>query len=199
MLRILFSAPALIRKFALLAVLPGLFATAVPASAQEWAVDKANTQIIFEGSAGGQIVSGLFRQYQIEVHFDPEEPENVELAAAIDLNSLSTGNPEVDRTLLGAEWFNTATYPVASFRAVSMQETGEGRFEMGGDLTIKGMTKRISVPFTLDVQQGDGLARAEFVISRADFRLGPAGPVAGAVVDDLVRVVISVAGKRLDN
>ncbi len=199
MLRILLPALALIRKFAVLAALPGLLAAASPAAAQEWAVDKANTQISFEGIAGGQIVSGLFRQYQIEVHFDPEEPGDADLVAAIDLNSISTGNPDVDRALRSPEWFNTATYPVASFRAVSIESTGDDQFEMRGDLTIKGTTKRVSVPFSLDVQQGDGLARAEIVLSRSAFRLGPPGPVAGMVVSDQVRVVITAAGKRLDN
>jgi polyisoprenoid-binding protein YceI len=200
MLRILFPAQALIRKLALIAAAFCLLAAAAgPAKAQEWAVEKANTQITFEGTAGGQIISGMFRQYQMEVRFDPEEPGEADVAAAIDLNSVSTGNPELDRTLLGPEWFDTGTYPVASFRARSITRTDEGKFEMLGDLTIKGTTKRLSVPFTLDVKQGDAMARAEIVLSRADFKLGPAGPVTGMVVDDLVRIVITAAGKRLDN
>ena len=199
MLRILFRSQTFIRTLALFAVLPGILAAAAPAKAQEWAVDKASTQITFEGTAGGQTISGLFKEYQIEVHFDPDEPKEADIAAAIDLNSISTGQSQVDRTLAGAEWFNTETYPVASFRAVAVKRAGEDKYEMRADLTIKGTTKRITVPFTLDVKKGEAMARAEIVINRLDFRVGPSGPVAGAVVDDQVKVVITAAGKRLDN
>lgn len=200
MLRILPLTPALICKLALFAALPlFLAAAASPVAAQEWAVDKSSTQITFEGTAGGQTISGMFREYQIEVHFDPEEPKEADLTAAIDLTSLSTGNPAIDRTLAGPEWFNTGTYPVASFRAASIKRTAEDKFEMRGDVTIRGTTKRISIPFSLDVKKGDGMARAEFVLNRADFGVGPQGQVADVVIDNQIKVVITAAGKRLDN
>ena len=62
--------------------------TVLPAAAQEWAIDKSLSKISFEASAGGQAVTGEFKQYRAEIHFDPEDPDSAEITAAIDMNNV---------------------------------------------------------------------------------------------------------------
>jgi polyisoprenoid-binding protein YceI len=167
--------------------------------AQEWAVDKGASSITFEVNAGGQIINGTFKDYQIEIHMDPDEPKEAEISAAIDLNSVSTGQGVADQTLTTAEWFDTSNTPVAELKAKSVKFVNDGQFEMRADFKIKGTVKRILVPFTLEVRKGEATARAEFVINRLDFKVGPTGPVSGTVIDNNVKIVVALAAKRLDN
>lgn len=169
------------------------------AKAQEWAVDKAASSITFEVNSGGQIINGTFKDYQIEIHLDPDEPKEADISAAIDLNSVSTGQGVADQVLTTAEWFDTINTPVAELKAKSVKFIDDGHYEMRADLKIKGTVKRLQIPFTLQVNKGEATARAEFVINRLDFKVGPAGPVSGTVIDNNVKIVVALAAKRLDN
>lgn len=182
-----------------IASLAGLTFMPQGAKAQEWAVDKGASSITFEVNAGGQLITGTFKDYQIEIHMDPEEPKEADITAAIDLNSVSTGQGLADQTLTTAEWFDTTNTPVAELRAKSAKYVSDDKFEMRADVKIKGVVKRMQVPFMLEVRKGEAKARAEFTINRLDFKVGPDGPVSGTVVDNNVKVIVSLAAKRLDN
>lgn len=171
------------------------------APAMEWSVDKEKSRISFEASAGGQIVTGEFKQYQMEVRFDPEDPEISEIAAAIDMKSAETGQPQVDEALKAKDWFDAVNYPVAYFKATSIEESDQDGvdYEMKGDLTIRSETKTVSAPFTLNIDSGEANGRAEIEINRLAFRVGPQDPVSGMVIDETVKIIVEVNAVRLDN
>jgi polyisoprenoid-binding protein YceI len=178
-----------------------LFAAgASPAAAQEWAIDKSKSRVSFEVDAGGQTLSGEFQQFRAENHFDREEPGKAEISAAIDTNTVSTGHAQVDEALLGKAWFDTQSYPSAGFRATSVSENGaQSAYLMEGDLIIKGHSMPVSIPFTLDVDEGEAMAIGETAVNRRNFGLGPDGPVADRVIGDLVRIKLEIVATRLDN
>lgn len=169
--------------------------------AQEWSVDKEKSRILFEMSTGGEIISGEFKQYQMEVRFDPEDPEFAEIAAAIDMKSAETGQAQVDEALKGKDWFDAVNYPVAYFKATSVEESErEGvDFEMQGNLTIRSETKTVSAPFTMAVDRGEADGRAEIAINRLEFRVGPQGAASGTPIDETVKIIVEVNAVRLDN
>lgn len=192
--------PRFLRSHGFAIVLVLLFAFAPQSGrAQEWAVDKNNSSITFEASAGGQAVTGTFKEYQIEIHFDPDEPKEADITAAIDLTSVATGQTQVDQALTGADWFDTGNAQVAELRAKSAKINDDDTFELKADLKIKGVTKRVTVPFSLDVKEGVAKARAEFAINRLDFKVGPAGEVSGMTVDNNVKIIVNLTATRLDN
>lgn len=175
-------------------------AGAPPALAQEWAIDKDKSKITFEVDAGGQTISGEFEQFQAEIHFDPDDPEGAQIAAAIDINTVATGQAEVDAALRGKDWLDAQTYPGAGFRAKAVKPAGdEGSYVLQGNLSIKGETAPIELPFTLDVDLGEATVRGSTTISRAAFKIGPTGPVSGMVIGDTVKVNLDIAATRLDN
>ena len=175
-------------------------AAALPAAAQEWAIDKSLSKISFEVQAGGQAVSGEFKQFQAEIHFDPDDPESADISAAIDMNNVVTGQAQVDNGLLGKDWFDTQTYPTAGFRARSVKAgKGEGEYVIQATITIKDVSKDISLPFKLAVSEGEASVKGETAISRSEFGVGPKGPVSGMVIGDVVRLRLDLAAKRFDN
>jgi cytochrome b561 len=174
-----------------------LFAAgASPAAAQEWAIDKQHSRISFEVEAGGQAFIGQFQQFRAEIRFDQEQLDLSEISAAIDTNTVSTGRADVDTALLGKDWFDTQSYPAAGFRATSVSQAGtEGAYIMEGELIIKGRVKPISIPFTLNIDQGEATASGEAAVHRRSFGLGPDGPEVG----DLVKIKLDIVATRLDN
>ena len=182
-------------------VLMTLFAAgASPAAAQEWAIDKQQSRISFEVDAGGQAFIGQFQQFRAEIRFDQEQLDLSEISAAIDTNTVSTGRVDVDTALLGKEWFDTQSYPAAGFRATSVNEGEmEGAYIMEGELIIKGRAKPVSIPFRLDVDQGEATVSGETAVDRRSFGLGPDGPVAGVMIGDLVKIKLEIVATRLDN
>lgn len=201
MLRMLPRVPRVSRKLILPFAFAVLFAgAALPASAQEWAIDKSLSKISFEASAGGQSVTGEFKQYQAEIHFDPEDPDSAEISAAIDMNNVTSGQSQVDSTLLGKDWFDTQTYPTAGFRARSVKAgRAEGDYVIEATITIKDVSKDVTLPFKLAVNDGEATVKGETAIKRSDFGVGPAGPVTGIAIGDVVKLRFDLAAKRLDN
>lgn len=172
----------------------------LPAAAQEWAINKDLSRLTFEGKAGGQAVLGEFRQFRADIRFDPEQLEITEISAAVDTNTIITGQPQVDDALVSKQWFDAQTYPTAGFRGVSIQagET-DGSFLLQANLTIKGNTKPVILPFSLEIDEGEATVSAETIVDRRDFGLGPADPVSGIAIDDMVKIRLDLVATRLDN
>jgi cytochrome b561/polyisoprenoid-binding protein YceI len=195
--RVLHNSRKLMVPFACAALLA---ASAFPAAAQEWAIDKSLSKISFEASAGGQPVIGEVKQYQAEIHFDPDDPDSAEISAAIDMNNVSSGQAQVDSALLGKEWFDTQTYPTAGFRARSVKAgSADGDYVIQATITIKDKARDVTLPFKLAVDQGEATVKGETAIKRSEFGIGPAGPVSGMAIGDVVTLRFDLAAKRLDN
>lgn len=171
-----------------------------PSAAQGWAINNGKSRLTFEAEAGGQTVIGEFKQFRAEIRFDPEVLDITEISAAIDTNSVSTGQSQVDDALLSKDWFDAQTYPTAGFAATAIKEGDEdGSYVLDGNLTIKGNRKPVTIPFTLQIDQGEGTVSGETTINRRDFGLGPDGPVSGLTIGDRVKLKLDLIATRLDN
>lgn len=82
-----------------------------------------------------------------QLEFDPAAPETGRVEVQIDPASLSTGVAALDRLLRSPDFFDVASYPAITFTSTQAIVTGERTGQVIGDLTIRGMTK----PVTLDV------------------------------------------------
>jgi cytochrome b561/polyisoprenoid-binding protein YceI len=175
-------------------------AASQPAGAQEWALNKQKSKLTFEVEAAGQAVGGQFQQFEAEIRFDRNHLDVAEIAARIDINTVVTGQAQVDDALRSPEWFDVRTYPAAGFRATAVKEgKGDGTYFLEGQLSLKGRTQPVTLPFTLDVDQGEATVSGETTISRKDFGIGPSGPVSGMTINDEVKIKLDIVATRLDN
>lgn len=93
-----------------------------------------------------------WRAWTGELNWDAETPENSSVSVTIDAEAVDSGVDEFDGHLRGERFFDTANYPAVTFVSTSVAKTGVDTGTITGDLTIKGVTK----PVTLDVKFNKG-------------------------------------------
>lgn len=93
-------------------------------------------------------VRGSFNDYSGTIEFDPENPAATEVDVTINVASVDTGAEDRDNHLRSADFFEVETHPTMTFKSTSVEITGDDTAKLTGDLTIRGITK----PVTLDVE-----------------------------------------------
>jgi len=157
-----------------IAVLMILFAVS-SYGADEYLIDNAHTQIGFK--VKHMIVAtvlGKFNEFSGQVFYDEADVTKSTVQGTIKVASISTDNPKRDEHLRSADFFDVATHPDITFKSKKIIKQGNG-FVAFGDLTIRGVTKEIKVPFTITGKLVDpwGKTRigleATAAINRQDF------------------------------
>lgn len=114
-----------------------------------YVLDPTHSEIAFiTRHAGVTRVRGLFSEYTSEITVDTDTPASNKATATIEVKSISTGNQDRDMHLLNKDFFEQETYPTITFESTEIPFTGQDEFEVTGNLTIKGITK----PVTLQVE-----------------------------------------------
>jgi len=108
-------------------------------------VDASHTEINFSVKHFFTPVTGTFRDYEIDLTFDAENPENSSVNVTIDVASIDTNNERRDNHLRSADFFDTETHPQMTFTSTSVREAAEGELMATGDLTIKGITQEVEL------------------------------------------------------
>lgn len=142
--------------------------------ASAWDVDETASLVGFKATQNNKEFEGRFSRFKVGVVLDPEAPESEgQIVAAIDLASIDAGNSDRNGALPQESWFHVAMHPVAIFNSKSVTKTGDGAYVAGGTLTIKGITKDVAMPFTLQItEDGRAIADGSVVLNRSDFQVG---------------------------
>lgn len=147
------------------------------------------SQIAFVSKQMGVPVEGSFKRFDAQVAFDPKKPEGGSVVLQIDTASAGFGIPMSDAELPKPTWFDTAHFPQASFRSSAIKALGEGRFEMAGKLTIKGVSKAVTVPVSIASSGGAyAVATGTLTIQRLDYKVGDGEWTDTSVVGNEVQV-----------
>ena len=102
----------------------------------------------FQSPARSVAVDGQFRKFTSQLNFDPAKPTAAKATFEVELASVDTGAPEGDQEVAGKPWFNTKAFPTAKFVSGAVKPLGGNKYEVGGQLTIKGKTQDVVVPAT---------------------------------------------------
>ncbi len=123
--------------------------TTVPATATgTYSIDPTHSRIGFVARhAMVTKVRGSFNEFEGTGYFDAENPGNSKLILTIKAASIDTRNADRDGHLRGNDFFDMETYPEITFASTSVEQSGADRFNVTGDLTIKGVTKPVTVEF----------------------------------------------------
>lgn len=148
-------------------------AGAVSAQAAEYTqVQPDKSAINFTYKQMGVAVDGKFKKFASQLSFDPAKPAAAKATFDVDLASVDTGAPEGDQEVAGKPWFNTKAFPSARFVSGTVKPLGGNKYEVAGQLTIKGKTQDVVVPATFTAQGNSGVFDGSFTIRRADFTIG---------------------------
>jgi polyisoprenoid-binding protein YceI len=80
--------------------------------------------------------------------------------------------PETDAELPKATWFNVPKFPQATFQSKTVKGLGGGKFEVAGQLNIKGQVRDVVVPVTLTQSGATTTATGSFTLKRLAFKIG---------------------------
>jgi polyisoprenoid-binding protein YceI len=142
----------------------------------DYALDVTHTRLGFTARhAMVTKVRGSFEDFEAKAHLDFEDPTKSTAEVTFQIASVNTGQKQRDEHLRTNDFFDAQTYPTGSFVSTSVVKKGEDEYEMNGDLTLKGVTKPITLTweFTGTAKDAYGTDRAGFegrgTISRKDW------------------------------
>jgi polyisoprenoid-binding protein YceI len=118
---------------------------------------------------------GKFAKFDGKIDIDREHPENSTVTARIDVRSIDTGIVKRDNHLRSAEFFNVEKYPEIVFKSRSVKRTGSQAGDIGGDLTMHGVTREVTLHVKL-VTPADDAKQTHWSVTtdplkRRDFNL----------------------------
>ena len=181
-----------------------LFAVAVIAAASQawagpasaWTVDKGASKVAFASSFDGGAFSGSFRRWDAAIRFDPANLAGSSAVVTFDMASAVTGESGRDGALPQDDWFAAGRFPKATFKATTFKALGGNRYQAVGDLTIRGVTKPLTLPFTLVITGGVAKMNASVGLNRLAFGVGQNEWKTTEVVPATVTVNISLTARR---
>ncbi|WP_236638362.1 YceI family protein [Mangrovicoccus ximenensis] len=137
--------------------------------ASEWTVTRGTLSITVHQF--GSDVTGSFADWTASIAFDPEAAPGLAGHATVQIaiSSLTLGT--VTDQAMGAEFFDASGHPTAAFDADLLKQE-DGSYVAEGTLELKGASVPVSLPFSLEMQNGTAHAAGEAVLDRRDFGIG---------------------------
>ena len=133
-------------------------------------IDKAHSEINFVADSRLLSAHGFFGKWDATVKLDAANWSNSSLSMSIDAASINTRVERRDDHLRSPDFFDVAKHPTITFTSTAVKQTAPNKLDITGDLTVRGVTKRITVPATMVFyEKGMGRFRGQFAILRKDF------------------------------
>jgi polyisoprenoid-binding protein YceI len=153
-----------------------VLALAAVATAQPraYAVDPARSHIRFHAVSRFVDADGAFRRFAGEVRLEPGRPETATGRIVVEVASIDTANRARDDHLRTPDFFDAAGHPQAVFALTAVRRES-GQTVATGELTIRGVTRPLSVPVTVTVADDSVRAAGRFVVSRREFGIAYQG------------------------
>jgi polyisoprenoid-binding protein YceI len=155
-------------------------------------IDSAS-EVTFKIKNLGFNTGGSFSGLGGTIKFTPDNPDGCSFDVYVDANTVNTGVDMRDNHLRSEDYFDVKNHP--QIRFVSVKVTGtkkSGTLFVSGKLTIKGITKDISFPFTAEAIKDGYLFNGEFRLNRRDFKVG-----GGSTVSDNLTVLLKVVARKV--
>jgi polyisoprenoid-binding protein YceI len=146
---------------------------------------------------------GTFREFTGSLDYDPAHPEQARVEMVVQTDSIDTKISGRDHALRSPDFLNVARYPTMTFRSTSVKPIDADHASVSGDLTIHGVTKRVTFPAKLvgmhDVPEVGNVVgfEARFNINRRDFGvLGDKWGAIPSVLSNEVEIHIAMGAVR---
>jgi polyisoprenoid-binding protein YceI len=151
-------------------------------------VKTADSSLTFVSSQMGVPVEGRFKQFEVQLQFDPAHAETAQAQITIPVSSIDAGSAEATDEVKGKSWFNVVQFPTVKFVAKHVKAIDSTHFNVTGDMTIKDKTVEVSAPFSLKAVDSAALLDGHFELKRSQFGLGSGSWAATDVVADEVKI-----------
>lgn len=163
-----------------------------PGAARPWAVVPSVSAIRFSGSHAGNDFKGEFTRWTAHIWFDPADLAGSKAVVLVETGSAVTGDATQESTLRDSEWFGTRQFPLARFDSSSIKALGGGRFEMEGQLRVKGASVPVVLPFTFEEKDGTAKVQGKVELDRTALDLGMVSDPTADWVSRMIDVTIDM-------
>jgi polyisoprenoid-binding protein YceI len=166
-------------------------------------IDRSHSEVAFQVRHLLSKVRGRFADFAGTIEFDNDRPQQSRVNVVIQAASIDTAEPDRDKHLRSADFFEVEKFPTLTFTSTSVVARGDNTYDVVGDLTIHGVTRKVTLPasFLGTAQDPWGNVKhvfeAELTLNRKDYGLSwnAALETGGFLVGDEVKVSLSVQAK----
>jgi len=174
------------------------------AMAPQWKIDPAHSGIYFSVQHILSKTHGFFEDFEGTTYFDPNNLGGSSFNFTVQVKSVNTNNRKRDGHLRSGDFFSVKEYPVMSFKSTGIMHKGGNQYVVEGTMTVKDVTKSVSIPFTFFGTQDNPFNpkesvagfEARFTIDRLAYNVGNGKFLKMGVVGKDVEVVISTEMTR---
>ena len=155
-----------------------------------WFQTNAQTNAIaakvdFKIKNAGITVDGTFDSIQAQLNLPKTKWNNATLTGKVYGKSIKTGIGLRDKHLINDDYFDVETFPWITLTSLSLDEIKKGEVLGEFNLSIKDITKQVSIPLIYSTSGNNVIVKGEFVINRLDFGIGEES----MVLSDEVRIL----------
>ncbi|RFU83682.1 polyisoprenoid-binding protein [Streptomyces triticagri] len=168
----------------------------------DYTIDPAHTVIGFTARhAMVTNVKGSFNELEGTLHLDGSDPSNSTASIDVNLNSIDTGSADRDGHLKSGDFFETEKYPSMTFRSTRAEALGGDDYRITGDLTIRDVTKEISIDLEFNGSATDPMGnervgfegRSEILRSEWGITWNAALETGGVLVSDKIKLTFDIS------
>ncbi len=178
----------------------GATANSALAELQKWDIDKGHSSVYFDVRHTYATVRGQFEDYTGSVQFDADNMEMGKIKLEVRTKSVNTGIPNRDNHLRADEFFAVKKYPTMIFESTGVKPKQGNEYLVEGNLTVKGKTQKVAVPFTYfgsrenPLKKGQQVAGFEtrFSINRLDYGVGSGKYVEMGTIGNKVNILVTL-------
>ncbi len=147
-----------------------LFATTFAFAQSKHAVTKAT--LTYQIKNMGFTTSGFFSGFSGDIKFDKAHLPASSIEASVETKTINSDDDARDEHLRKPDFFDAAKYPKMTIKSTAIKAKGGNNYTGDFELTIKGKTKAIQIPFTYTQTGNNGVFKGSFKINRLDYGVG---------------------------
>jgi polyisoprenoid-binding protein YceI len=174
--------------------------SAATTATRTYQIDKAHSEAIFQVRHLLSKVRGRFSDFEGAIEYDETNPEHSSVEFTVHTKSIDTNEADRDTHLRSEDFFSVEQFPTLTFKSTKITLEGDNRYDVAGDLTLRGVTRAVVLPVEYlgkakDPWGTEKLAfEGEVTLNRKDFGLtwNAALETGGFLVGDEVKVNVSI-------
>jgi len=147
-------------------------ASAADAQQTKFVTDPAHSEINFVAESRLLDAHGFWDKWTADITFDPAAWDKSAIKLVIDTKSVNTRVAMRDNHLRSKDFFYADSFPQITFVSTLVNKVGQNKLNFTGDLTIRGVTKKVTIPGTMvfwDDASKMGRVKGTFTVVRSDF------------------------------
>lgn len=155
-------------------------------------IQPESSEITFKATSRFQNADGRFHRFRGDVVVDPASLGAARVLVTVEAASIDTGITRRDNHLRDEDFFHVERFPSITFQSLRV-EGAAPRLMVVGWLTMRGVTREVTVPVEVDIAAGKLAVRGAFAINRQQY--GVSYNSFWNPIDDTVRIAFVLRGQ----